>query len=762
MKKIKILLLLTLLVPVFVNAESVKTGKFKYMPAFEDMKEEAYYYSDNYFEDSGKTYNEHLMGMSYNLAISTFEIGGYSYSKALLEEIGFKKIKAYDMEEKPTLDTIGMVIAHKKVNEKNLISVAVRGEKYDSEWGNNFIVGTSGNAKGFNNSSEKVINRIKDYISTNKLDNVQIWMVGYSRAGTISDLTGVYINNHLNEFNTTADDLYIYTYEAPAASIDNTVYDNIYVLRSINDLIPNVYPKEWGFYTNGKVINIGTSKKIMTYKGLEEQEEYEEVELNEFYNQFFSWLTSRLDRKTYSEILEEPVSKLFDIYFSKSPEDREKLKNFFMEDVKGEILDKQENFNRIKPKIWSIMGHNSDYLYHTIVDDIIEMLNNVRNTPNGSVLTDQEYNTIIDSLYPMLRLLGPIIVDDSNYYDNIDYEDFYKSQAEDYLLTDEEMGNKYGKENGMCQGYDDGLNNNPKNEYSYEEDDGYGPIYSEAYKNKYIETYLEFYDLGSLHRVNLSERGKYDGAKYAYENGYYAGSQGEEKVLYDQYFNEEDWMTEEYINAYNAAYEENYIKGYDDGLNNPATEEEYPEDKQLYHIFSLIKNANEIMKQHYPQENLKLIHELDSYYTPYDLTEGSNQIVKTDDETDDNITFKTSGHLEKLVKVKVDERDLKDDEYELKSGSTIVILKDSFLKTLSSGPHTIKMIYIDNTIETSFTVENNNQQSNTNDSEKSNSKSTTKKHNPETSDNIMYYIVKLGLSIIVLVGAIYIKKKRFN
>ena len=115
-----------------------------------------------------------------------------------------------------------------------------------------------------------------------------------------------------------------------------------------------------------------------------------------------------------------------------------------------------------------------------------------------------------------------------------------------------------------------------------------------------------------------------------------------------------------------------------------------------------------------------------------------------------------------MVKVKVDERDLKDDEYELKSGSTIVILKDSFLKTLSSGPHTIKMIYIDNTIETSFTVEKNNQQSNTNDSEKSNSKSTTKKHNPETSDNIMYYIVKLGLSIIVLVGAIYIKKKRFN
>ena len=46
----------------------------------------------------------------------------------------------------------------------------------------------------------------------------------------------------------------------------------------------------------------------MTYSGLEEISEYEEVELKEFYNQFFSWLTSRLPRETYYESLEQPVS----------------------------------------------------------------------------------------------------------------------------------------------------------------------------------------------------------------------------------------------------------------------------------------------------------------------------------------------------------------------------------------------------------------------------------------------------------------------
>ena len=238
------------------------------MPAFEDETEEVYYYSDNYFKESGKIDNEHLLAMSYNLALSTFEIRGCSYSKTLLKDIGFKNFIAYDMKEKPTLDTVGMVIATKKVGKNNIIAVAIRGEKYDSEWGNNFIVGESGDAKGFSDSSVKVIDRIKKYISDNNIDNVKLWITGYSRAGTIADLTGVYINKHLSEFNTTADDLYIYTFEAPAASIDDTIYDNIYTVRSVNDLIPFVYPKEWGFHTNGKIINIGDDKqKIATYKG---------------------------------------------------------------------------------------------------------------------------------------------------------------------------------------------------------------------------------------------------------------------------------------------------------------------------------------------------------------------------------------------------------------------------------------------------------------------------------------------------------------
>ena len=126
-----------------------------------------------------------------------------------------------------------------------------------------------------------------------------------------------------------------------------------------------------------------------------------------------------------------------------------------------------------------------------------------------------------------------------------------------------------------------------------------------------------------------------------------------------------------------------------------------------------------------------------------------------------------------MVKVQVDENDLNPDDYESKSGSTIVTLKDSFIKTLSSGTHTLKMIYIDNTIETTFMIKKNNtsgQSTNTDstvDNNETNPISTDLAslpniNNPGTGDNIMFYVTMLILSIIGLVGIIIIKRKRFS
>lgn len=541
MKKIHILILLFLLfIPIFVNAESVQTGKFKYIPAFEDETEEVYYYSDNYFKESGKIDNEHLLAMSYNLALSTFEIRGYSYSKTLLEEIGFKDFQVFDMEEKPTLDTIGMVIAHKEVNGKDLIVVAIRGEKYDSEWGDNFIVGKSGNAKGFNDTSIKVINRIKDYIQNNNLDSNKIWIAGYSRAGTIADLTGVYINKHLSEFNTTADDLYIYTFEAPAASIDDTIYDNIYTVRNNNDLIPFVYPKVWGFHTNGKIINIGGDQQIITtYKGFLSQEEFGEAEVNTFINDFFTWLPSRLSREDYSNYIEEPVSKILDIYFSKNDSDRAKLLEFLTNELKPVTVEK------IDVTILDIFERNSDSIYKNITNKVLEGIESLENSENIKVLTTEELQTIKDAIYPMFRALGPILVDDYYYFDGIDYDTYYAKYYPQFVLEEADFAYKNGKETGYSRGYSDAEYDDPEDntvpEWLLQDDDT--ETYKENFTIGYQETYHDGYELELSHKNNPEAKGRYDGTKAGKEIGYRAGSEGKSNEPNpDDYYSDPYWI----------------------------------------------------------------------------------------------------------------------------------------------------------------------------------------------------------------------------
>ena len=524
MKKIVFILILFIgLFPIIVNAESVQTGKFKYMPAFESEKEEVYYYSDDYFKQSGTNYNEHLSTMSLNLALSTFEIRNYTYSKKLLEDIGFSDIKQDDMTKKPTLETIGTVMGHKKVKGKNVIAVAIRGEKYDSEWGNNFIVGESGDAKGFSESSEKVINRIKKYISDYNLNNVELWIVGYSRAGTIADLCGVYINNNLGMFKTSERDIYVYTFEAPAASTSDVVYNNIYAIRSVVDLIPFVYPEEWGFHTNGKVINIGENQTITTYKGLLSQEEIGSVDANTFLNDFFTWLPSRLSREDYANYLEEPVSNILDIYFSKNEEDRAKLLDFLTNEVKTEVVDSCGSI------FLDIFERNSDSIYKNISNRVVESIENVENSENAKVLTNEELQTIKDSIYPILRVLGPVIVDDYYYFEGINYNSYYAKYYPQFVLEKSDFAYISGKEKGFSRGYSDAEYDDPKDntvpDWFFQDDDT--DTYIENFTKGYQETYNDGYDLGLSHKNDIAARGKYDGVNAGKEMGYRAGSNGE-------------------------------------------------------------------------------------------------------------------------------------------------------------------------------------------------------------------------------------------
>lgn len=113
--------------------------------------------------------------------------------------------------------------------------------------------------------------------------------------------------------------------------------------------------------------------------------------------------------------------------------------------------------------------------------------------------------------------------------------------------------------------------------------------------------------------------------------------------------------------------------------------------------------------------------------------------------TGKDLIFTCSGKLEDFIGIYINGELLSENNYTLKSGSTILTLKSSYLDTLSAGKYTLKFQYKDNvTAETTFTITDNEQDS------------------PETGDttNTMLY-----LGLFVLAGSVItfnLKKKKIN
>ncbi len=70
----------------------------------------------------------------------------------------------------------------------------------------------------------------------------------------------------------------------------------------------------------------------------------------------------------------------------------------------------------------------------------------------------------------------------------------------------------------------------------------------------------------------------------------------------------------------------------------------------------------------------------------------------------DGLTFTGNGTLSRFVELKVDDKVVDKDNYTAVSGSTVVMLKTSYLSTLSVGEHTLTLVYTDGTASCTFTV----------------------------------------------------------
>ena len=160
----------------------------------------------------------------------------------------------------------------------------------------------------------------------------------------------------------------------------------------------------------------------------------------------------------------------------------------------------------------------------------------------------------------------------------------------------------------------------------------------------------------------------------------------------------------------------------------------------------------------------------------YKFTEGANQIYTIDESKD--ATFKIDADYKLFAnKIYVDNKLLDVSNYNSKSGSTIIILKDEYLKTLSIGKHTLKVAFSDGkNAVTNFEIkskqaninvdnsnENNEEQENSiinNNAESTNIQKENNSTNPKTGDNVITNIILFVGAIIAILSLAIVNKNR--
>lgn len=176
----------------------------------------------------------------------------------------------------------------------------------------------------------------------------------------------------------------------------------------------------------------------------------------------------------------------------------------------------------------------------------------------------------------------------------------------------------------------------------------------------------------------------------------------------------------------------------------------------------------------------------------YKFTEGANQTYTIDESK--NATFKIDADYSLFTnKVYVDNKLVDSTNYDSKSGSTVITLKDEYLKTLSVGEHTLKVTFSDNgEATTKFTIKEKQQNETPEDSKNTentgstenteNTENTEKEEqpennnvtnndvqkdntiaNPKTGDNVIVYAILFAIALLGIIALVIVNNiKRKN
>ena len=246
-----------------VNLLTIEDGTFEYYSNVTEKTESyTFDYDENWFFESGSRYHHSLAQTSMAVSLAASSESSASIKK-MLDTMGFSNVE--DHYVTPGEDTIGYVIGSKIVNndfgeQLTLVSVAIRGGGYGSEWASNMTIGTSTEHQGFSKASGEVVAAVKAYLKkTEKTDGTILWITGFSRAAAVANLSAHTLATEakagkisgLNEHAVIA-----YCFACPrGVRTDHAGYadncGNIYNIVNPADLVPLVAPAAWDFERYG-------------------------------------------------------------------------------------------------------------------------------------------------------------------------------------------------------------------------------------------------------------------------------------------------------------------------------------------------------------------------------------------------------------------------------------------------------------------------------------------------------------------------------
>lgn len=278
-----VLMMLISLVPMAALAEEsgydTVTGTIMFNAGHDDSETDhpcPFVYSDEYFTQSAYTYRQDLATVTMAMCLAAGNVAdparyreGPANLISFFEQTGFEDFEANeDFTTRPGRNTFGVGIANKQISvdgeDYTVIAIGLRGCGYYAEWAGDLNVGLSGDHAGFAICRDTAFAFLSEYLDGHPeiSGRIKIWCTGYSRGAAGANMLGGKIDDCImsgeslgKNVTLAAEDVYIYTFEAPkgadASTVNGKVYNNIHNVVNYNDLVVKVAPDCMGFARYG-------------------------------------------------------------------------------------------------------------------------------------------------------------------------------------------------------------------------------------------------------------------------------------------------------------------------------------------------------------------------------------------------------------------------------------------------------------------------------------------------------------------------------